>query len=79
MKTKKCFNCYGYGKNGRVRCSVCHGKKYVTVDWSKWNMKRNIQISKLRNEADEVKRCYIENNIKIWEKKHPKPRKFIGV
>jgi DnaJ-class molecular chaperone len=76
-KVRNCPYCYGTGKIGMIgRCTYCHGRKKVLSDYVKWYSNKAYAVAKFERTRKEEAAKLIDKDIKKWEEKHPKPRKF---
>lgn len=77
MRLVNCPGCFGQGSHGFLgRCGVCHGKKKVNAEWSKWFKERKVYSDKAHKKSREEAYEIWVGKMKIYDKKHPVPRKF---
>ncbi len=81
MRLRNCPECYGRGFCGRAgRCGFCHGKRKVNaafVAWDTARAKEQLRVEEFwKKQYMKMADQCTKQNMKNWEEKHPKPRKF---
>ncbi len=84
MNIRNCPECRGEGKERLGhrwnRCGFCHGKKKVSSEYCKWEKVRTKleeqMTIKWETWAKISSMQKINEKMKEWDTKHPKPRKF---